>query len=287
MQTPPGALRRKPFTAIRKGLIEHVLTGRLQGTAFGVYIWLHLLANHTRGTVRTNASRIAAELRLHPVTVRRDLVTLRDHGYVRYASARGKRDLYEIEIAKYDRHFEAIAEPGAEQAPLQVPLHERTSSGRRIEQNRSPKNKEVRSTTTLRVRSADVDLDPKSSSNSGERLSREEALAAAPAILRETVELFFLKTGRNGLDAEECSALADLERAHTPAVIQRAITKAVDRLARRGQPPTALTLGYVWESLKRFATRRRTTAFTPVDHEVPPGKYPPGLTLMTLPEDPQ
>ena len=287
MQTPPRALRRKPFTAIRKGLIEHVLTGRLQGTAFGVYIWLHLLANHTRGTVRTNASRIAAELRLHPVTVRRDLVTLRDQGYVRYASARGKRDLYEIEIAKYDQNFETIAEPESEQAPLYVPLHERESSGRRIEQNRSAKNKEVRSTTTLRVRSADADLDPRNSSSAAEPLSREQALAAAPAILRETVELFFLKTGRNGLHADECSALADLERAHTPAVIQRAITNAVARLARRGQPAADLTLGYVWESLKRFTTRRRAAAFTPEDHEVPPGKYPPGLTLMTLPEDPQ
>ena len=148
MQTPPGALRRKPFTAIRKGLIEHVLTARLQGTAFAVYIWLLMLANHARGTVRTNAGRIAAELGIHPVTARRDLATLRERGYIRYASEPGRRELYEVAIAKYDANFEAIADAGSEQAPLQVPLHERASSSGDVSRSPFPKKKEVRSTTS-------------------------------------------------------------------------------------------------------------------------------------------
>ena len=60
----PGrpAGRRKPFIALRKGLTEHVLSGRLTGSAFGVYVWLHLQADHRTGTLRTNAGRLAGEL---------------------------------------------------------------------------------------------------------------------------------------------------------------------------------------------------------------------------------
>src|SRR5580765_4776861 len=75
--------RRKPFTAIRKGLTEHVLSGRLKGTAFGVYVWLHMQADHRTGTVWTNCGRLAGELGLHPVTLRRDLTALRERGYIR------------------------------------------------------------------------------------------------------------------------------------------------------------------------------------------------------------
>ena len=74
MQTVPaansssaGRPRRKPFTAIRKGRAEHVLSGRLRGTAFAVYIWLHMQADHRTGTVRSNAGRLATEIGLHPV----------------------------------------------------------------------------------------------------------------------------------------------------------------------------------------------------------------------------
>jgi len=151
MQTVPaansssaGRPRRKPFTAIRKGRAEHVLSGRLRGTAFAVYIWLHMQADRRTGTVRSNAGRLAAKLGLHPVTVRRDVAALREGGYIRYATDPGSRQLYEIAIEKYARNFEGPAGPGAEQVPLQAPLHERAARARKHERIAPPKKIEER-----------------------------------------------------------------------------------------------------------------------------------------------
>jgi len=292
--------RRKPFTAIRKGLTEHVLSGRLKGTAFATYVWLHMLADYRTGTVWTNAGRLASELGLHPVTIRRDLAVLRERGYIRYDSAPGSRELYAVIIEKYDCHFERNDASGEQvplhaplQAPLQAPLHERRASARGARQNRAPKNIEVRSkkkpstTATLRVRCADaqcatlaVGQDVETASTAA--LSRADALAAVPAILRETLELFFLKTGRAELHAAEFAALGHLEQAHTPAVIQRAMSAAVARFTRRGQSPSDLTLTYVRDSLKHFTTRR--TRAGPLGTSAA-RTYPDGLTRLYLPED--
>ena len=139
----PPTLRRRPFAAIRKGLVEHVRGGRFNVTQLGIYVWLHLLADHTTGTVRTNASVLASELRTHPVTVRRHLAELRRSGYLRYSPTRGSGQLFEIAIEKYDRHFEDQAR--ALHGSLQGRLHVRAASGRRNTQIAPPKKKEGRS----------------------------------------------------------------------------------------------------------------------------------------------
>jgi hypothetical protein len=105
------------------------------------------------------------------------------------------------------------------------------------------------------------------------------ALAQAPAVLRETLELFFLKTGRDGLALEELGALRELDTAHTPAVIQKAITAAVQRFARRGQPPGAITVRYVQDSLRHFTTRRFAAAGVRAQ-VAPRSKYPDGVTRL-------
>jgi len=232
MQTVFGAMpssasrpRRKPFTAIRKGLTEHVLSGRLRGTAFAVYVWLHMQADYRTGTVRSNAGRLAAELGLHPVTVRRDLGALRAGGYIRYASAPGSRQLYEIAIEKYERNFEGAGTPGAEQVLLQPPLQERLARARLHERVSLPKKIDGRRTASaLRVRSADADPESGGAS-AGEAaapgglpgcLARDHALAAAPAILRETLELFFLKTGRAARVGARLRGAAPAAGGHTP-----------------------------------------------------------------------
>lgn len=143
-------LRRRPFAAIRKGLVEHVRGGRFNATQLGVYVWLHLLADHTTGKVRTNASVLASELRIHPVTIRRHLAALKRDGYLRYAPSRGSGQLFEIAIEKYDRHFEDQAR--ALHGSLQGPLHVGGASARDGEQKSGPKKKDVRS-----VRFADRD----------------------------------------------------------------------------------------------------------------------------------
>lgn len=52
------------------------------------------------------------------------------------------------------------------------------------------------------------------------------------------------------------SALRDLDRAHTPAAIQKAITESVERFTRTGRDPRTLTFGCVRETLPGFTTRR-------------------------------
>ncbi|HXH05146.1 MAG TPA: ABC transporter substrate binding protein [Vicinamibacterales bacterium] len=137
---PPALPRRKPFTAIRKGLIEHVLAGRLRGAAFAVYIWLHLQADHRTGVVRTNAARLAQELGFHAVTVRRALVDLRTMGYLSYDGAGAGPALYEIRIEKYHAHFESSASARPER---QGALHTCAPSARQRASKSTSKKKEV------------------------------------------------------------------------------------------------------------------------------------------------
>ena len=86
-----------------------------------------------------------------------------------------------------------------------------------------------------------------------------------------------LKTGRDGLTPDDLSALRALDQAHTPAVIQKAITESVARFTRRGDDPRGVTFRYVWDSLRRFATRK-----APATHPARARPlYPPGLTRLS------
>lgn len=114
-----------------------------------------------------------------------------------------------------------------------------------------------------------------------QRLPRDEALAAAPRALRETLELFWLKTGRADLAAEELHALRALDHLHTPAVIQQTITRAVERFRRRGADPATLSLTYVHDSLRRFSTLRHDAPSARVPAVPMAAAYPPGLTRLS------
>ena len=114
-------------------------------------------------------------------------------------------------------------------------------------------------------------------------LTRDDALAQAPAAMRETLELFLLKTQRENLTPGELDALRTLDASHTPAVIQKAISRAVERLARRGEPPSALTLDYIQQSLRHFTTRSRLGAQRGAGarrETDPQPSYPAGVTRL-------
>ncbi len=60
-------------------------------------------------------------------------------------------------------------------------------------------------------------------------------------------------------------------------MIQKALTQAVERFERRGEDPAALTLRYLWESLRRYTTRKPRNA----QREAPPTPpYPTGVTRL-------
>lgn len=166
VMTPPAppTVRWRPFAAIRKGLVEHVLSGRFNATQLGVYVWLHLTADHETGTVWTSATRLATELKLHPSTVREILAALRRAGYLTYECAPGQRALYEIAIEKYHAHLE----DGGRQVRRQVRPQVRAASARGGEQSAVPKKKDVRS-----VRFADRDRSAKDLLRRSETRARE------------------------------------------------------------------------------------------------------------------
>ena len=142
--TPPTP-RRRPFAAIRKGLVEHVLSGRLNATQLGVYVWLHLTADHETGTVWTSATRLATEVKLHASTVREILAALRRAGYLTYECAPGQRALYEITIEKYHAQFDdggrEVRRHVRRQVRRQVRLQVRAASARQGGEIAAPKDR--------------------------------------------------------------------------------------------------------------------------------------------------
>ncbi len=289
----PLTLRpKRPFAAIPKGIVEHVLSGRLRATGFALYVWLHLRADHRTGTVWTHAVRLAAELGLHPVTVRRQLSALKCAGYIRYQSPPGGQKAHEITIEKYhersDESRGALHDAlhdglhgglqGGLHGALHGGLHKRPGTPRNGGDFSPPKNKEVRINTPLRVRAADP-IHPETLQDEvpEKLLSKAEALAQAPPALRETLELFCFKTGRDGVAPGELGWLHLLDQAHMPAVIQKAITTALERFEQRGEDPATLTLRYLWESLRHYTTRQPRRGQREPERTA---KYPIGLMRL-------
>jgi hypothetical protein len=282
----------------RRSIDEHLELRRITWDEYGMFSWLCTKADPRRGTLRTRWTVLAEQTGLSRNYVCKLCRSLRRKGYIAVPEHRGRRGkLVELAIDKFplaDGSYTALASPTGTSAapvptsvlapvsahlPASVPApldgqnagESRTSLGGR---SRSRK----RSRSSLRVRSADASTDAKTDPSKPEQpLARAEALAAAPRALRETVELFWLKTGRDGLTEDDLAALRELDQAHTPAVIQKAITESVERVERRGDDPRGVTFRYVWDSLRRFTTRKTHTLTSP-SPERP--VYPPGLTRL-------
>ena len=108
-------------------------------------------------------------------------------------------------------------------------------------------------------------------------LTLAEAIRQVPAVLRETLELYGFKTGRARVNPGDLDDLRHLGEAHTPAVIQKALTEAVTRFVRRGDDPGTVTWAYVRASLQHFNTRTRPrTSARPASVR----RYPPGVTRL-------
>jgi hypothetical protein len=285
---PRGSLARPAgaddFLKWRRSIDEHLELGRLSWDEYGMFSWLCTKADPHTGRLRTSWTIIGSQTRLGAKRVEQLCRSLKGKGYIGYPEHRGSATLAEVAIDKFplrDGTYTALARHGRA-TPAEARRELKGSSARK---NRtSPRRVRERDrTTSLRVRSADASTGSSITGPSNdpprpeEHLGRTEALAAAPRALRETVELFWLKTGRDGLTQDDLTALRDLDQAHTPAVIQKAITESVERFERRGDDPRGVTFRYVWDSLRRFTTRKTHTLTSP-SPERP--VYPPGLTRL-------
>lgn len=108
--------RRKPYSVLRKGLAEHIVSGRLRGAKLNVYLWLHLSANPCTGRCFMNAAMIALALGLPSRTVNYILLQLSVEGYVDFIAMRGSRKPFEITIRKFHHDYLSGEENGDEVA---------------------------------------------------------------------------------------------------------------------------------------------------------------------------
>jgi len=289
--TPARPAGADNFLKWRRTIDEHLELGRLTWDEYGMFNWLCTKADARTGRLRTSWPTLADQTTLTPNFVGKLCRGLKQKGYIAFKEHRGRRGgLVEVAIDKFplpDGSYTALhparrrgqAEELAE-VPAEVPAELAVQRAEKSSTSRGGRSrKRSRSRSSLRVRSADAstEIKPPDPSMPGERLGRAEALAAAPRALRETVELYWLKTGREGLTPDDLAAIRDLDQAHTPAVIQKAITESVERFARRGDDPAGLTCRYVWDSLRRFTTRKPRAAMSP-EPERP--AYPLGLTRL-------
>jgi hypothetical protein len=279
----------------RRTIDEHLELRRLTWHEYAMFSWLCTKASPQDGVVRASWPTLAEQTSLRPNHVEKLCRSLRNKGYIGYPEHRGKRRvLVEVVIDKFplaDGTYTTLRQRrggGAAEAPTEVPADVPAEVTAELGVQRPGKSmtslggrsrERERNRSSHRVRSADASTGASITdlSKSEACLGRAESLEAAPRALRETVELYWLKMGRDGLTADDLAALRDLDQAHTPAVIQKAITETVERFERRGDGPGGLTFRYVWDSLRRFTTRK-TRAATPPHPEHP--VYPPGLTRL-------
>jgi len=273
------------FVKWRRTIDEHLELGRLTWDEYGMFSWLCTKADQRTGRIRTSWPTLADQTTLSANYAGKLCRSLKGKGYIAFREHRGRRGgLVEVAIDKFpllDGTYTALQPPGRRgqaEVPAHVPAELAAQRAEEPDGSLEGRTRERRR-PALRVRSADGSDTSREPDRCGGSvaLERQQALEAAPRALRETLELFWLKTGRQELSLEDLAALRELDRTHTPAVIQKAITESVERFRRRDDDPRALTLRYVWDSLRRFTTRT-TRAATPL--EPGPPAYPPGLTRL-------
>ncbi len=266
------------FLKWRRTIDEHLELGRLSWHEYAMFSWLCTKADPHTGRLRTSWAIIGSQTRLGAKRVEQLCRGLRTKGYVGYPDHRGSATLAEVLIDKFplrDGTYTALTEDG--RVTSAEAARELGDSSAREISTPSRRVRDRERTTTLRVRSADMSTGTKTAaSEAGGVLGRAQALAAVPRALRETIELFWLKTGRDGLTQDDLTVLRDLDQVHTPAVIQKAITESVERFTRRGDVPRDVSFRYVWETLRSFTTRKASR----VAADPPRRVYPPGLTRL-------
>jgi hypothetical protein len=91
------------FTAIRNGLLDHALAGKLSPFDFGLYIFLIMRASYSSGIYDGCALTIACQFGdpSQKEHVQKSLRRLRDKKYINYRNGDGSRGAYPILINKF------------------------------------------------------------------------------------------------------------------------------------------------------------------------------------------
>src|SRR6266851_3052633 len=95
------------FTAIRNGLLDHALGGKLSPFDFGLYVFLIMRAGYSTGIYEGCALTIACQFGdpSQKEHVQKSLRRLRHKKYINYRNGDGSRGAYPILINKFDITF--------------------------------------------------------------------------------------------------------------------------------------------------------------------------------------
>jgi hypothetical protein len=91
-----------------------------------------------------------------------------------------------------------------------------------------------------------------------DEIAPEDLIDDVPPAMKEALDYFLLKTGREGIQPEELSALRALSEIHTPGRVNKEISQAAERFKKKGKPVSSLTLIYIYKSL-RYQTSLKNT----------------------------
>ena len=110
MDRDPERPQKLNYAPLQRGVIEHVVDGRMTGEEFGVFCWLIANANPFNGVFYSTAEVIATQLRKKPHVVKRALKSLArprwnvPDGYIFYDGKRGYGGgAYPILVLKYPK----------------------------------------------------------------------------------------------------------------------------------------------------------------------------------------
>src|SRR5579885_3495750 len=92
------------FVKIRRGILDHLLSGIISIFEFGIYVILHLQADFRTGVVKTSAPRLraAAPRGAKMRDIQRALQRLSHIGFIRIFRISGKRGNYHVLIHKFE-----------------------------------------------------------------------------------------------------------------------------------------------------------------------------------------
>src|SRR5438552_6248953 len=98
-----SGLKMENFTAIRNGLLDHALAGKLSPFDFGLYVFLIMRADYATGIYEGCALTIACQFGdpSQKEHIQKSLRRLRDKKYLNYRNGDGSRGAYPILINKF------------------------------------------------------------------------------------------------------------------------------------------------------------------------------------------
>jgi hypothetical protein len=93
------------FIQLRRGIIEHIESGRIYLPDFGLYTYLHLIADPEYGRLFTKVSSLAVQLSQKRDWIRDALDRLESACYIKCFAIRGRRPHYPVLIHRFSPKF--------------------------------------------------------------------------------------------------------------------------------------------------------------------------------------